>query len=418
MAQIIQDQQNIIDAVNGNGGGGGGQVTFPDGYFDAFGRLRTAEVTTLIDLKQTNDNLPLYFDEETIGGGASVHSTTEARSRMTVSSNNDAVIRQTKMRFNYQSGKSQLIEMTCTNFQAETNVTKRIGYFTSTFTTPFNSSLDGLFFEASSGDISVNVAKSGTVTSVTQANWNLDTLDGNGSSGINVDWSKGQILIIDFQWLGVGRVRWALDIDGKIVYFHETLNANNVSGVYISSPNKPVRYEIRSTGGTGTLDHICASVNVEGVSNNLGTIRSYNFGNDDYRAQSVNNKYALFAFRQKTGCEDAVIDLIKLNLLVTTGDSFLWEYHINPTVTLPAFTGVTDGCLEFARFNDNTQVTSDGTVLDSGYVYQKSDARKDVLNAIKLGAAVDGTRDVGVITVTPVSNGLDVFAGISYREII
>lgn len=384
---------------------------------DAGGRLRVSEITTLVDIKHLHDKQPLLFDE-VVSGGTSVHSSSEARVRMSVNSNNDYVIRQTKQRFNYQSGKSHLIFETFDNFQVTANVTKRVGYYTSSSSAPYNSDLDGFFLESDGTTVRFRVVKNGTnISNITQSNWD-DPLDGTGASGVNIDWSKSQVFIFDFLWLGVDKIRIFTDIGGKLILVHTESFSNVITGVYMSSPNKPIRYEIRSSGGNDYLDCICCSVGTEGSLNNVGVIRTYNTGNDSYRAQSVNNKYALFAFRHKSGFEDVVIDLITLNLLVTSGDSFLWEYHLNPTVTLPSFTGVTDGSLEFARFNDNTQVTSDGLVLDSGYVYQKSDARKSVLNAIKLGMTLDGTRDVGVLTVTPVSNGLDVFGGISYREII
>lgn len=385
---------------------------------DAGGRLRVSEITTLVDIKHLHDKQPLLIDEEIGGTATSVHSTSEARVRMTVNANADYVIRQTKQRYNYQSGKSQIVFETFDNFQPTTNVTKRVGYFTSNTTAPYNSDLDGFFLESNGTEVSFKVYKNGTVTSdIPQSSWD-DPLDGTGPSGVTIDWTKSQVIIFDFLWLGVDKIRIFTDIDGELFPVHCQHYSNNIAGVYMSSPNKPIRYEIRSTGGSDYLDQICCSVGTEGSLNNVGIIRSYNTGNDSYLAQSQNNKYALFAFRHKAGFEDVVIDLITLNLLVTSSDSFLWEYQLNPSVTTPTFNPVDDGSLEIATFSNNTQISSDGLILDSGYVYQKSDARKDILNAIKLGMTIGGVRDIGVLTITPVTNGLNVFGGITYREII
>jgi len=45
---------------------------------------------------------------------------------MTVTSGTDYVIRQTKRRFPYFAGKSQLIDITFAGFQPETNVEKEV----------------------------------------------------------------------------------------------------------------------------------------------------------------------------------------------------------------------------------------------------------------------------------------------------
>jgi hypothetical protein len=99
---------------------------------DAFGRLRTAAVTNLLDIKHVYDKNPLQVNEVTAGTATSVFNQEYARVRMSTSSNNDLVIRQTKTHPIYQPGKSQLFEGSFSNFQLQTNVIKRVGCFTST----------------------------------------------------------------------------------------------------------------------------------------------------------------------------------------------------------------------------------------------------------------------------------------------
>ena len=116
----------------------------------AFGRVRTAELTMQIDAKQLHDSLPLFYDQDiNVGdqGTASItHSTTNAESTLTV--NGDSVdgvqqhcIMQTKQRFNYQTGKGVLGFMTFRQFQNQTGVTKRVGYYNSDTTGTYNTGL-------------------------------------------------------------------------------------------------------------------------------------------------------------------------------------------------------------------------------------------------------------------------------------
>jgi hypothetical protein len=99
---------------------------------------------------------------------------------------------------------------------------------------------------------------------VTQANWNIDTMDGSGASGLTIDFTKTQILVIDLQWLGVGRVRLYWDIDGTLQLFHEFLNANIQDVVYMKTPSLPAWYEI-SNSGTNTIKRIGYGDRLNGI---------------------------------------------------------------------------------------------------------------------------------------------------------
>lgn len=388
------------------------------GNIDAFGRARVSELTTQFDAKQIYDNLPLFIDTVTNGTGLSTHSTVEARSQLTTVLVGDYVISQTKQRFNYQSGKSQLIFMTCNNFESETNVTKRIGYFSSSSVSPYTASLDGLFIESGT-NVSINIYKTGTLTEQTnQSNWNLDRLDGNGKSGINIDWSKNIIFVVDFEWLGVGRVRWGVVVNGLIVYFHESNHANLTTGVYMSSPNQPLRWEIRQTGaGSGTFNYICASVNSEGSINKLGKILSVNNGTTHINANNTSSTYILHAIRLNSTNLDTLVDVLSFNSLSATNDAFLWSVVLNPSITgALTYNTITTSSLQHAI--GSTQTITGGTVLDSGYISAQSGDSKTIDNAIRLGATIGGVSDVLTFCVRPLTSNLDVYGSVSWRELI
>lgn len=388
---------------------------------DSGGRARVSSLTTQIDNKQLYDDLPLFVDQETIGTGASVHSTTEARSQLTTAAASDAVILQTKQRFNYQSGKSQIILATFNNFQAETNIVKRVGYFSSSTTTPFTSDQDGLWLESDGTEVSVNIYKTGTQTEKTaQSSWNLDPLNGTGESGINVDWSQNQVLVIDFLWLGVSRVRWGLDIGGMIIYFHESKHANTTAGVYMSSPNQPLRWELRQTGvGSGTFNVICSTVSSEGSLNKLGKIVSDNLGTSFINANITTNKYALLGIRLQTTKVDTLIDLLTFSVLSATNDDVLWEVWLNPTVAGTfTYNAITNSSVEIAKgATGGTNTVTGGTLLDSGYLISNSTERLNIENAIRLGMSIAGTQDEIVLTANPLTSNLDIYGSLTWREL-
>lgn len=145
------------------------------GSLDAFARLRTSFPFTVFDSKQLNDKSPLFWDEvisNVSGNATSTHSVSNACTTMAVGANaGDYIIRQTKMRFNYQPGKSHLIIMTGV-MSTQSGVTKRIGYFNTSTVAPYTASTDGLYFENDGTEVSVNIAKSGAINKISQALWN------------------------------------------------------------------------------------------------------------------------------------------------------------------------------------------------------------------------------------------------------
>lgn len=388
---------------------------------DAFGRWRVSNVQTLFDSKLLHDKNPLSWDEETNGTGSSVHSTTDARVRMSVSSNGDYVIRQTKNRFNYQPGKSQLIIMTFLLGSTVASTTKRVGYFNSSISSPFTANLDGIYLEDNGTNVGIIQSKNGTATRIVQSSWNIDNFDGDGPSGVTIDFSTCQIMFIDFEWLGVGRVRVGFVIDGKLYVAHEFLNANSVSSVYMSSPNHSVRYEIRSTGGSSSIDQICSTVKSEGGIQSNGIILSQDLGaSDPVNAQTAGTYYALVGLRLKTTHLDSTIDILNISAANVTGSDTNIRLILNPTISGTFTYGdITNSSLQSALGNVNDNTVTGGTVLFSNYYGAASEGGNNVVqNALRLGSSIDGTRDEIVLAVSTTATNEDVYGSITWREIL
>jgi hypothetical protein len=84
---------------------------------------------------------------------------------------------------------------------------------------------------------------------VKQGEWSIDNCDGTGSSGYNLDVTKGQMIFIDYAWYGLGKVRFGFrTVRGEIVYVHEIIHNNFNEEAYLRSGNLPGRYEIINTG--------------------------------------------------------------------------------------------------------------------------------------------------------------------------
>ena len=223
---------------------------------DAFGRSRVSELFTLGDYKHLYAIDPNFLDSISGAGSTVAFLQNQACARLQTGIGSTAFsVHQTKFYHHYMPGKSQVI-FSSINFGAATpNVVKRTGYFDDN---------DGIYFEqAGDGTLSwvIRSFVSGAPIEVrkTQSQWNLDTV-----SWLNI--LNTQLVAIDFQWLGVGRVRVGFAHNGIVVYVHEFLHSNNLPTVYMSNPNLPIRCEIRNIGTTtgGSMDQICSTVFSEG----------------------------------------------------------------------------------------------------------------------------------------------------------
>lgn len=286
----------------------------------AFNWGRVAEPQTIFDSKLISDTAPLFWDEaETSGSGtSSSHDVNLAAVTMSVGASTAGTrVRQTKRRFNYQPGKGQLILMTGVLGAGATGITRRVGYFDDN---------NGLYFQLAASTLSVVVRTktSGSVVNnaVAQSSWNVDKLDGTGASGFTLDTSKSQIFYIDFEWLGVGTVRFGFVINGQIIICHEVHNANLSATVYMSTPNLPLRYEISNdgTGAASSLIHICSTVISEGGVDQTGLVLSTSTGNTQCNANTAGTVYAVLGIRQKSTHLGITIPLIGMSMLASTAN--------------------------------------------------------------------------------------------------
>lgn len=388
---------------------------------DAFARLRVSNAYTLFDSKQLQDKQPLFWDESIGGSGTSIHSAANAEVSMTVTASaSDFIIRQTKQRFNYQPGKSQLIFITFQSTQV-TGKTAQVGYFDGTGAnnlTPNN----GIYFECD-GVLSWNICKAGSTTeTAAQSVWNVDKLNGLGLSGKTLNMADAQIAVIDFEWLGVGRVRVGFVIDGLIVYCHYFNHANNgFATVYMSSPNLPVRYVVKSNGvGTGSLKHICSSVISEGGIEKTGILRGIDTGVSLITGLAAGTSYAILGIRLSATYKDITVIPESLSVICGTNDSFRWRLQLNPVIT-GTFTygALVNSSVEYAVGTSGSTVTTAGLIISTGYASVTSRQVSQELNtALRIGVSIAGVSDTLVLAITPISANTSVSASLTFRELL
>lgn len=386
---------------------------FRNSLIDSFGRFRTSSPTTSFDSKMIADNQPLYWDDQQTSGAGTTSTYNANQASVTLgvgASTAGTRVRQTFRRFTYQPGKSQLIFLTGTFNAAATGITRRIGYFDNS---------NGLFFQQTSAGMSV-VQRSFTSgvavnTTVLQSSWNIDRMDGTGSSGINLDFTYALIMFIEFEWLGVGNSKFGFVVNNNLYYCHQFFNSNTLPIVYMSTPNLPLRYEISNdgTGVASTLVQICSTVISEGGEKDTGSIFGLTRGSTPITTLNNSNIYPIISIRLKSTHLGSAVRVAITNVVCTTNSTFNWYLLLNPVVTGTAlnFTNVPNTSIEADVSSTNATTVSGGTVLATGTSLQTNNSNVEAFlpNDFILGSNIAGTSDIVVLAIQRATGTTETF---------
>lgn len=338
---------------------------------DAFNRLRVSSPTAQLDAQFTYDLQPLLMEPITNGSGATVtHDTTNRNALMTFSSTptGGKAYMQTYEWFRYQAGKSKECLISFNFIEAIANTLKFAGIGDGT---------NGFEVQQSGSTIQL-VLYSGSTNgnqTVTQANWNIDgmnpSLNSKNPSGVTLDFTKTQLLVLDFQALYVGRARMGFNVGGITYYVHQFNHANLIAYPYIQNANLPIRAGMTCTGTVSTtMRFICCSVLSEGGVEDVSAYSQTAEGS----ATAGNNTFVhLLSIRPKTTF-NSITNRIKflyldLDFSVTGANNIYWQLCIGQAIS--GTTTYTDVNSTYSAYEYNTAGTISGTptlVIDSGYV--------------------------------------------------
>lgn len=235
---------------------------------DAFERFRISTPTDIFDHKNVYSSDSYIFKQKLEGTSSITYNSAEVATELSVgTAANDRAVRQSR-HIIYTPGKSQIATITGvwgTGLQAGT--VRRIGLF---------DDLNGLFLEINGEDLFF-VVRSNVTGSVVDVKYSRDKwddpLDGTGSSRAIIDFSKTQIFFIDYQWLGVGKVRFGFNIEGTTILALGVGHSNKTSTVYMQQASVPVRHEILNlvdVTDPSTIKEICMSVASEALTQPIG----------------------------------------------------------------------------------------------------------------------------------------------------
>jgi hypothetical protein len=375
--------------------------------FDAGGRTRVSQITTLLDGKTLGIDDTLSF--ESVGTGT----TSFANNKVTLSvASGEYEIRQTKRFHPYFSGKAQLVECTFDSFDTEANLVKRAGYFSSSAVAPYTANFDGFFLEDDGTKKVLKAFRNGTQT----VSVDFEDMD-NYELVSSYNWNNFTVIAFDFLWLGGAVLRFWLKTELGFVLVHTVNYSGTAEDTFTLSPNQPLRYEIRSSTGTGSLRYICSQVATEGSVNESGKPLSI-FNATSISTPSVGTIYALKSIKKQSTYRDTAIQIVNISVGITaTTDAGIVMLLVNPTLSAPISYSNRDKIQDGTATNQT--ITANTGRLIAAFPISASGADSSMKENYYsfLSGLIDNTFDEYVLAYMPTTNNQTVNGIISIKEI-
>ena len=392
---------------------------------DAFSRLRISSPLTLFSSQFTYNLNPLLFEQITSGTGATIsHNAQNRYANLNFSSTptGGKSLMQSYEYLPYQPGKSQLSFITFNFESTAANVLKFAGYSDGVNGVEFQ--LDGttkqfkLFSSTTQGNITV-----------AQSSWNLDKLDGSGASGITLDITKVQILVIDLQALYAGRVRIGFDIGGSIVYAHQFNHSNAITPPYLATASLPIRCGMTCTGtSTTSMYFLCCAVISEGGNDDVNSF-GYTFQQQSGSISVTTSPTHAITLRPKTTFNGitnrARVAYIDAEIYNAGNQPVYWQLVLGQGLTGTTTFNNVNSTYSSVEYNTAGAVSgSPAIVIDGGWVASSGGA-KGVTNTVIASRypitldASGAVRSLGTLSLvlTSLSGTQTCHAAIKFREI-
>jgi len=373
---------------------------------DAFGRQRVSQPFTQWSSKLIGDARPLFWDDQEVSGGGT-SSNYQINTSSVIIGVSDGVagkrVRQTKQRFDYLTAKSHQIFVTGTFRELADGITREMVYF---------DGKNGIFLRINDSEIKL-VKRSYVTGSMVDTEY------------AKVDWSlypevymapeKSIILTMDFEWLGVGSIRFGFVNNGIPEYVHQVNHANIESGVYMTTPNLPIRYSIENDGNgpDATMECICSSVSSEGGADLVGGTRML-FNATHVDANAAGTTYAIIGYRLKPTHLDNVVKILTASVANVQSGGFRWGLYLNPSVgDTFTYNDVANTPVQVA-YGATANTITGGTPVYGDVVYAGGgnaggNGRSSITDLLYVGSFIDGTPDTMVLGVTPLSANEDIY---------
>jgi len=383
-------------------------------------KVSTYEITDFATFPFSKNEVD--FDEQITGTSSSTHQPYLGMVQLSVGgSAGDQVIRQTRRVQRYLPGRGNEASFSVILDSVTAGVRTRVGVF---------DTYNGVYFEHDGTDyycvIRRNTAGGVVEERVARADWSDDKMDGTGPSGITINYSNIQLMVIEYEWYGAGQVEWKFVIDNNAFAVHKINHANLYDHTWASGGAFPVRYELTNvTGATGTHTMLQGSHSflTEGTTTLLGRQSSISSPTTGYNLATAGTFYPVLAIRLKSTALNSVVipDEFAAGLLDKT-DMFIRVIERPTTVT--GGTWISAGAESPIEYNITATSFTGGTIASTKFISEKQmgesitfPERTITQIGRKTTTVIGDTSEVFMIAAAATDNDKDAWVSLGWIEV-
>lgn len=406
---LTSDQENFILEYVGNLNKKPKEFTFPQSKQDAFGNHIFVQPTIVFSTHFSNsDHSDFLWNKEEMNGGTVIHDPDSSSMLLSTSTTYGSKAEyQTYRCLQYVGGQGLEYVMSSVFVEPKVNQVQRLGMKS-------NDDSDGIYFECDENGMSV-VCKGVITEKILRDDWD-DPLNGLGPSGINLDFTKGNIFIIHYQWLGYGDIEFAVELGNEVVKCHTIKHHGKLDRPYTQSPSF---HGFANIENIGTVDSVstfrmgCFSIRAFGGAL-MGSNTIYASNETTLRTITSSTYTPLLAIRLNTSLKNHEATLEKMKIFSTSSIDIHYELIFNPTVTGGTWVNVGDS------LQKNTTLTSysGGHEFDGGYVNKMGETNvNNTSTFMRMGRYIDGTSNVILLVAKSLGGSADVGSVFTMKEI-
>lgn len=357
-----------------------------------YDRLQTAEYSTIFSILSLY-GITYLRDVITTAGSGAITNTGNGYILSTTTAANDSATLDSAERGHYSANGSYEVGIGVIVPVAPISTQKAIWGITD--------GSNGLYFGQDSTDVYVGALRNGTETKVYKSNWNVDKLDGTGSSGLTLDTSRGYLYQIRYGSInGVAEFRVVMiqpSTNEQVPIVCERLYP--ITGTIIGDTNQPIRARIEN-GATAPAQPFSITVRGRGYAN-LGTPANINRTTSERRLTVATNNAAfvpLVSFQRQaifpagSGRANSINVVIDSFDLIPSND-IMWQLRLNSTLTGASFVSPSETpSIETCVLTDTSATAIDvatGIKLTGGLA---SSGQKTTLNSFTVNTVLPGTQ--------------------------
>ena len=277
----------------------------------------------------------------------------------------------------------------------------------------------------------VTTAQSGindTNTWTYQEDWD-DPLDGTGRSGITIDPTKLNVYQINFRWLGIGLMKFAIEnpLNGDMYEFHREKFTNTIKGVHLDNPSLKIGYvaaRLEPTFGNFQNVRVCGGSMMGAIEGLVDTTTlptsSYRLSSSTFAADTLHHGITIhnrLIFNNKINTRELLIKELSVVTTPQTGQDKPVEvvlFYNFDGLPSPSVNKIISADQSSAFYNDTDGTLTIGTNIPI-YSFFITAPGSQTVDLTDLRIAIPPNNDLTVaIECTEQLNGLGV--GLSFIE--